>query len=326
MNTPCTTVRDIAIEQSVSIRVFEKFGIDYRCGGRKSLAQACQERSLDPQAVLAAVEIASEARPDAAPAPDCTSALPLSSPCQGHIVRIAFIRREIYFRPSLRVNFTVPLCCEKTFPGTRGCSRIRGPAGAKKRKKVKFSCMKLHVNRTRKRIQPSENEELHGRIPRTPPGGYITNLKSTLPARQFQVRLSWEMMLFPYITNLECNPAAFGPRSLGCFGTVGNPIGVMMAEHDSAAEMLAEICELSRDYTRRKERALPAASTRVSPNSRTTCIGTCTSKTRKLRAIALIAGPLDADAASKCVGPLNRHLAFENKRNAATQPLRERKR
>ncbi len=51
--------------------------------------------------------------------------LALSRPCKGHIARIALIRREIYFRRSLRVNFALPLYCEETFPGTRGRSRIR---------------------------------------------------------------------------------------------------------------------------------------------------------------------------------------------------------
>ena len=37
------TVREIAVEQPSSIRVFERFGIDYCCGGRKPLSQACDE-------------------------------------------------------------------------------------------------------------------------------------------------------------------------------------------------------------------------------------------------------------------------------------------
>ena len=37
MSTFQTTVRDFAIENPASIRVFEKFGIDYCCGGRKPL-------------------------------------------------------------------------------------------------------------------------------------------------------------------------------------------------------------------------------------------------------------------------------------------------
>lgn len=56
-------------------------------------------------------------------------------------------------------------------------------------------------------------------------------------------------MLFPYITNLERNLSDCGPRSLGCFGAVRNPIQVMMAEHDSAGETLARLRFLSNDYT-----------------------------------------------------------------------------
>ena len=40
------TVREIALEQPTSIRVFEQFGIDYCCGGRKPLAEACAASQL----------------------------------------------------------------------------------------------------------------------------------------------------------------------------------------------------------------------------------------------------------------------------------------
>ena len=39
------TVREIALEQPHSIRVFERFGIDYCCGGRKPLAEACADKA-----------------------------------------------------------------------------------------------------------------------------------------------------------------------------------------------------------------------------------------------------------------------------------------
>jgi iron-sulfur cluster repair protein YtfE (RIC family) len=35
------TVREIAAECPASVRVFETLGIDYCCGGRKSLRDAC---------------------------------------------------------------------------------------------------------------------------------------------------------------------------------------------------------------------------------------------------------------------------------------------
>jgi regulator of cell morphogenesis and NO signaling len=50
--TASSTVRDIALEAPASIRVFEKFGIDYCCGGRKSLAEACTAAQLSLEQVL----------------------------------------------------------------------------------------------------------------------------------------------------------------------------------------------------------------------------------------------------------------------------------
>lgn len=50
------TVREIALENPASIRVFEKFGIDYCCGGRKPLADACAAKSIAVDEVIAALE------------------------------------------------------------------------------------------------------------------------------------------------------------------------------------------------------------------------------------------------------------------------------
>jgi regulator of cell morphogenesis and NO signaling len=55
------TVREIALNQPSSIRVFEQFGIDYCCGGRKPLAAACTEQNIEIDSVLAALESAAEA-------------------------------------------------------------------------------------------------------------------------------------------------------------------------------------------------------------------------------------------------------------------------
>jgi regulator of cell morphogenesis and NO signaling len=60
MTTTTQTVREIALEQPSSIRVFEKFGIDYCCGGRKPLAEACAANDLEVDKVIAALEIAAE--------------------------------------------------------------------------------------------------------------------------------------------------------------------------------------------------------------------------------------------------------------------------
>jgi regulator of cell morphogenesis and NO signaling len=49
--TIADSVADWAIEHAESIRVFEKHGVEYCCGG-KSLAYVCQQQSVDPFLVL----------------------------------------------------------------------------------------------------------------------------------------------------------------------------------------------------------------------------------------------------------------------------------
>ncbi len=82
MIAPTQTVREIALEQPHSIRVFEHFGIDYCCGGRKPLAEACAARDVSVDAVLAALDYAATA---AEPSPVDWSQTPLQDLIE-HIV------------------------------------------------------------------------------------------------------------------------------------------------------------------------------------------------------------------------------------------------
>ena len=50
------TVRDLASATPGAARVFEKFGIDYCCGGARSLAQACSAAKANLQEVAEALE------------------------------------------------------------------------------------------------------------------------------------------------------------------------------------------------------------------------------------------------------------------------------
>lgn len=52
------TVRDIAIGHPASVRVFESVGIDYCCGGRRSLREACERASVSPDEVLSRISAA----------------------------------------------------------------------------------------------------------------------------------------------------------------------------------------------------------------------------------------------------------------------------
>lgn len=58
-----TIVKEIAINMPDAIRVFEKFGIDYCCGGSKTLAEACEGTGASPQEVIEQLE--QSARPGA---------------------------------------------------------------------------------------------------------------------------------------------------------------------------------------------------------------------------------------------------------------------
>lgn len=193
MATAETTVRDIALENPTSIRVFEKFGIDYCCGGRKPLAQACEERSLQPSAVLAAIEAADQHSETGEP--DWTTAS-LESLC-AHIVSAHhnYVRSEI---PRIR----------------QFAQRVIARHG-----------------------------QLHPELAR------IHQLTEALSEDLTQHLAKEEMILFPYIANLERSTTGAGPAPLGCFGTVNNPIRMMMAEHDAAGEMLASIRTLSHNYS-----------------------------------------------------------------------------
>jgi regulator of cell morphogenesis and NO signaling len=57
------SVRELALENPAVSRVFEKLGIDYCCGGKRSLEEACRAASLNADEVRESLKKASEASP-----------------------------------------------------------------------------------------------------------------------------------------------------------------------------------------------------------------------------------------------------------------------
>ena len=57
-----------------------------------------------------------------------------------------------------------------------------------------------------------------------------------------------EQILFPFVVELERSVSQQRPGPFAPFGTVNNPIRMMMTEHDNAGEILRELRKLSRDY------------------------------------------------------------------------------
>jgi regulator of cell morphogenesis and NO signaling len=56
MNAAATTLAELAVTHPAAARVFYRNRLDFCCGGRRPLAEACRERDLDPQAILDAIE------------------------------------------------------------------------------------------------------------------------------------------------------------------------------------------------------------------------------------------------------------------------------
>lgn len=60
MSLTAKTVREVALEHPVATRVFERLGIDYCCGGSRSLEEACAKANVPAYLVLDTLEMAEE--------------------------------------------------------------------------------------------------------------------------------------------------------------------------------------------------------------------------------------------------------------------------
>lgn len=53
---PNISIGELVAENLARTKLFEKLGIDYCCGGKRSLSSACQEKNLDLKTVLSEIE------------------------------------------------------------------------------------------------------------------------------------------------------------------------------------------------------------------------------------------------------------------------------
>jgi regulator of cell morphogenesis and NO signaling len=90
---PATTIRDLAATSLAAVRVFEKYGIDYCCGGKRPLTDACVEKGFDPAAVQNELDAAMAGSPVSDRDWNSASAAELV----GHIVSThhEYLRREL---------------------------------------------------------------------------------------------------------------------------------------------------------------------------------------------------------------------------------------
>lgn len=180
------TIREIAVENPAATRVFERFGLDYCCGGHKPLAEACADAKLSMDDVVRSLE-------QATPAPATSrdwKAVSLTD-LTNHIVDThhAYVKSE-------------------------------SPRIAALLAKV----VRVHGENHPELLKVQES---------------FLSLANELESHMMKE----EQMLFPYIIQLDG-----GYAGQSRFGTVRNPIHMMMMEHDNAGTLLRQIREASADF------------------------------------------------------------------------------
>jgi regulator of cell morphogenesis and NO signaling len=75
-------------------------------------------------------------------------------------------------------------------------------------------------------------------------GGVFQRLCVDLAPHMFKE----EQILFPYIVEMEASVLQNRPAPFAPFGTVNNPIRMMMMEHETVGDLLRELRSLSSDY------------------------------------------------------------------------------
>jgi regulator of cell morphogenesis and NO signaling len=187
--TATKTVRELAVEIPNATRVFEKLGIDYCCGGHKSLAEACATANLSVDEVARSFDASGSAQTDNQR--DWNTA-PIGE-LVDHILHQhhAYVKSET---PRLQALLTKVVSVHRA--NHPELSRVQAAFG---------------------------------------------ELAAELAAHLRKE----EQVLFPYLKQMGSG-AGCGPS---CFGTVQNPIRVMMMEHDGAGEKLGQMRQATNHYT-----------------------------------------------------------------------------
>lgn len=187
------TVGAIVAETPNCAREFEALGIDYCCGGSRTLSEACTQLNVSVEETLARLEKSAE---QATSAEDKNwQVLPLSD-LIAHInsTHHVFVRSE-----SPRINALA--------------AKVVGVHG------------KNHPELlTVRQLFSALSEELHVHL------------------------MKEEQILFPYVLCMEESVTAGEMAPPAMFGTVMNPVRMMMREHDGAGDALRSLRAVTSDY------------------------------------------------------------------------------
>jgi regulator of cell morphogenesis and NO signaling len=188
-----STVGQIVAEWPNTTREFEKLGIDYCCGGKRTLGDACSEAGVG---IDEALERLKKSAGEASPVFRDWQNAPLAD-LIAHIntTHHVFVREE--------------------------CSRIE---------KLAAKVAGVHAQNHPELMQVQE-------------------IFAAL-AEELRVHLmKEEHILFPYVIRLEESFLSGEPAPPAMFGTVMNPIRMMIQEHDGAGEALRQLRSATRDYS-----------------------------------------------------------------------------
>lgn len=189
------TVRDWAVGMPEATRIFEKFKIDYCCGGGVPLAQACAAASLEVDEV---VRLLLEARATEGQDPALANFQALSlTELMDYIVN----KHHVFTREEMeRLRALLAKVCS------------------------------VHGENHTELLQ-------------------VNDIFQKLCAELEPHMMKEERILFPYIAAMEGAASSSGPKPFPPFGTVRNPVRMMMYEHDAAGDLLREMRRLTGDYT-----------------------------------------------------------------------------
>lgn len=187
------TVGDLAAELPGATREFEKLGIDYCCGGSRSLGEACAQANISVDEALARLQ----------------KGLATGSSQGQHNWQNEPLSELI-----AHINSTHHVFVREE------CPRIE---------KLAAKVVSVHGKNHPELLEVQQvfgdlSNELHVHL------------------------MKEEQILFPYVTRMEEAAAAKEPAPPAMFGTVMNPVRMMMQEHDGAGDALKKLRAVTNGY------------------------------------------------------------------------------
>ncbi len=187
------TLGQIAARDLRKAQIFKKYGLDFCCGGKKTVKEACREKGLDVTKIEQELQQADK----------ISSSRPLP-----------YNEWSLDFLADYIVN-THHSYVKRNLPDIKAYAE---------------KVMRVHGNRHTELLS-------------------IYKLVEEVYAELMTHMVKEERVLFPYIKELVSAANNAQPLHATHFGTVQNPIGMMEMEHEAVGGNLAQIRELSDNYS-----------------------------------------------------------------------------